>query len=209
MNNINIGQLEVNLDISEILNTISSGKSFEIDVRGRIYVDEPASNTIPIIYKSEESAVSNIVDAHTIIKTVFKEYKPQIIGASFKLKPVIAWQNVIGLNQGKMLYFDHQSDGVELFEDKELELIGWEATPLDITYREIAEFIEKNCEGVFVFYDNTIQFNGFVIVNDIERVREQVQKYILERIQDKIEQNELELEDDEIQESLSFFKVEY
>ena len=70
-----------------------------------------------------------------------------------------------------MLYFDHQSDGVELFEDKELEDYGWNASALDINYREISEFIEEFCEGVLLCYDNEIQFSGFIIVDDVNDVK--------------------------------------
>ena len=39
------------------------------------------------------------------------------------------------MNKENMLYFDHQSDGVEMFEDNILEDFGWNASVLDINYR--------------------------------------------------------------------------
>lgn len=106
-----------------------------------------------------------------------------------------------------MLYFDHQTDGVELFEDKELENIGWLSIVCDISYREISDFIEANCNGTLVYYDNEIQFNGFVIVDDINDVREKVKDFISNKIKEKIEEDLIDIDDDEVLESLEFFNI--
>ena len=111
------------------------------------------------------------------------------------------------MNKYNMLYFDHQSDGVEIFEDKTLEDYGWQASALDINYREISEFIENSCEGVLLCYDNTIQFSGFVIVENIEDVRAKVKEYIIKKTQENIKEEIVDIEDEDVIEALEFFEI--
>ena len=151
--------------------------------------------------------MSSMLDAKTIASTLFADYKPSIIGAICKIKPVSNWQNIIDMNKENMLYFDHQSDGVEMFEDKTLEDYGWHASALEINYREISEFIEDNCEGVLLCYDNTIQFSGFVIIEDIENARLKVKDYIVNKAKQNISDGILDAEDDDVIEALDFFGI--
>lgn len=209
MDSIDIKNMLITVSIPDVLNALSSDTSFEIDVNGKFYLGTQAADTMPIVFRCEGKKENHaIVDSIVTIKELFKEYNPSINGAICTIKPLIAWQHVIDLNKGKMLYFDHQSDGVEIFEDKELEDMGWEATALDINYRDIAEHIEQSCTGSLVFYDNGIQFNGFVIVNEIEDVREKVKTFIVKQINEKIENSELDSDDDDVCEALEFFGIE-
>ncbi|WP_419770125.1 MAG: hypothetical protein ACNI3C_12425 [Candidatus Marinarcus sp.] len=207
MREINIKDLNVKIEISSLLNFINSKKEFEIDSNGHVYLAHEAPKTLPLIFRGQAKDAKSL-EIQTIIANVFtKEYKPEVSATVCTLTPLGAWQNIIALNQDRMTYFDHQTDGVELFENKELENIGWNAIPLDINYREISEFIENNCEGNFMFYDNGMHFNGFVIVSDIEKTKRKVKEYIVGQIKEKIENNELSLNeiDEEIAESLEFF----
>jgi hypothetical protein len=151
--------------------------------------------------------MSSILDAKTIASALFTDYKPSIIGAICKIKPVSNWQNIIDMNKENMLYFDHQSDGVEIFEDKTLEDYGWNASALEINYREISEFIEDSCEGVLLCYDNEIQFSGFVIVENLEDTKEKVKEYIINKAKQNISEGILDLEDDDVIEALEFFGI--
>lgn len=208
MKNIDIKSLELTINLPEILNAIASKNFFEIDINGKIYINEHAKKTMPIIFRCQGNEhTATIMDAHALVKHLFKDFNPIINGTECKIKPLVAWQNVIETNKDRMLYFDHQSDGVELFEDKKLEDIGWEATALDINYRQLCEYIEKTCEGCLVFYDNGIGFNGFVIVNEIKDVRFKVKSYIIEIINDKIQNEDLDLDDLDVAEALEFFGV--
>lgn len=102
------------------------------------------------------------------------------------------------------LYYDHPSDGIDYFNDPELEDIGWNASVFPfINYRTIAEFMEESCEGTLTFNDNEMGFNGFAEVDDIAKVREQVKNFVIEQIQN----NKLEEYDDDQLESLEFFGV--
>lgn len=209
MKQINIKDLDIKIDITTILNAVSLNKEVEIDVNGKVYVDEQCEASMPLIFKlSAQEKASNLLDANALAMNIFKDYKPTVTGTICNLKPLMAWQEIIFLNQPRMLYFDHQTDGVELFEDKELEDYGWNSTPCDISYRQIAEFIESNCEGTFVFYDNDIQFNGFVMVEDVDDVKRKVKTYIINKINEKIEEESIDIEDEDVIESLEFFNIE-
>ena len=104
----------------------------------------------------------------------------------------------------EFLYQDHPNDGIDLFSDEKLEHMGWHASTFDfITYRDIAQFIEKNCEGTLTFNDHPMGFNGFVEVDDIEDVRIKVKKFIV----DEIKNNPLDDYDDDQIEALEFFSI--
>ncbi len=208
MKKINIKDLELNIDITHILNLYASQTPIIIDVDGNIYTKIEEVQKKAIIYKNTElKQLASILDAKAIASALFADYKPTITGTICKIKPVSNWQNIIDLNKENMLYFDHQSDGVELFEDKELENYGWNASALDINYREISEFIEEFCEGVLLCYDNEIQFSGFVIVDDVNDVKIKVKEYIINKTKENIKEQTIDIEDDDVLESLDFFGI--
>lgn len=102
------------------------------------------------------------------------------------------------------LYYDHPSDGIDYFNDPELEDIGWNACVFPfISYRTIAQFMEENCEGTLTFNDNEMGFNGFAEVDNILEAREQVKAFVIEQIKN----NKLEEYDDDQIESLEFFGI--
>lgn len=208
MKKINIKDLELNIDITHILNLYASKAPIIIDVDGKIYNNENDVKKKAVIYKNIDfKQMSSILDAKTIASALFTDYKPSIIGAICKIKPVSNWQNIIDMNKENMLYFDHQSDGVEIFEDKTLEDYGWNASALEINYREISEFIEDSCEGILLCYDNEIQFSGFVIVENLEDTKEKVKEYIINKAKQNISEGILDLEDDDVIEALEFFGI--
>ena len=208
MRKINIKDLEINIDITHILNLYASENSIIIDVDGNIYTKLEEVEKKAIIYKSMDlKQISSMLDAKAIASALFVDYKPNILGTICKIKPVSNWQNIIEMNKENMLYFDHQSDGVELFEDKELEDYGWNASALDINYREISEFIEEFCEGVLLCYDNEIQFSGFIIVDDVNDVKIKVKEYIINKTKENIKEQTIDIEDDDVIEALEFFGI--
>lgn len=207
MNNIDISKLKIDINISEILNLLRSKKKFQIDVDANIYIDKEVASSIVVIYKSCEGPISNIEDTGLLIKKLFKSYKPQINKDICTLTPLMCWQEIIDLNKTRMLYFDHQSDGVDLFEDEQLEEMGWFAAALDITYRQIVEVLEKEVKGTLVFYDNAIHFSGFVLVEDINEVRRIIKEFIVNTIYIKIKEDELDFDDEDIIEAIEFFKI--
>ena len=102
------------------------------------------------------------------------------------------------------LYHDHPNDGIDLFCDDQLEEMGWHSSAFDfIKYRDIANFIEENCEGTLTFNDHPMGFNGFVEVDNIEDVRVKVKEFIIETIKN----NKLDEYDDDQLEALEFFGI--
>ena len=208
MKKINIKDLKIEIDLTKILDAISKKKEIEIDVDGEVFLDGDRDVTKAIIFKLENpEKVSSILDIKILINNIFKNYNPIIKGNHCLLKPLKAWQEIIFLNQSRMLYFDHQTDGVELFENKELENIGWHAVACDISYREISDFIESNCKGILVYYDNEVQFNGFVIVEDFEKTKVLTRDFIIKTIKEKIKKELIDTKDDDVIEALEFFKI--
>ena len=208
MKKINIKYLELNIDITHILNLYASKTPIIIDVDGNIYTKLEEVQKKAVIYKNMQTKqISSMLDAKAIASQLFSDYKPTINGAICKIKPVSNWQNIIDMNKENMLYFDHQSDGVEMFEDKELEDYGWNASALEINYREISEFIEEFCDGVLLCYDNEIQFSGFVIVDDVKDVKQKVKEYIINKTKENIKNESIDIEDDDVIEALEFFGI--
>lgn len=208
MKKINIKDLELNIDITQILNLYASKTSIIIDVEGNVFPKLEEVNKKAVIYKNMQiTQLSSMLDAKAIASQLFADYKPNITGTICKIKPVVNWQNIIDMNKENMLYFDHQSDGVEIFEDKMLEDFGWNASALDINYREISEFIEEFCEGVLLCYDNEIQFSGFVIVEDVNDVKQKVKEYIINKTKENIKNESIDVEDDDVIEALDFFGI--
>lgn len=208
MNKINIKDLELNIDITQVLNLYASKSSIIIDVDGKIYNNIEDVRKKAVIYKNiNNKQLSSMLDAKAIASSLFADYKPVIAGAICKIKPVGNWQNIIDMNKENMLYFDHQSDGVEIFEDKILEDYGWHASALEINYREISEFIEESCEGTLLCYDNEIQFSGFVIIENIEDVRVKVKDFIVKKANENLENQLIDKEDDDVIEAFEFFGI--
>ena len=208
MKKINIKDLELTIDITYILNLYASKTPIIIDVDGNIYTKLEEVVKKAIIYKNMDlKQFPQLLDAKTITSQLFSEYKPNIAGTICKIKPVANWQNIIDMNKENMLYFDHQSDGVEMFEDKQLEDFGWNATVLEINYREICEFIEEYCEGILLCYDNEIQFNGFVIVEDVNDVRVRVKEFIINKAKENIDNQLVDTKDEDVMEALEFFGI--
>jgi hypothetical protein len=208
MKKINIKDLELNIDITHILNLYASKTPIIIDVDGNIFTKNEEVKKKAVIYRNNEiKQLSSMLDAKAIASQLFADYKPNIVGTTCKIKPVSNWQNIIDMNKTNMLYFDHQSDGVEMFEDKELEDYGWNASALEINYREISEFIEESCDGVLLCYDNEIQFSGFVIVDDLNDVKQKVKEYIIDKAKQNIEEQLIDIENDDVIEALEFFGI--
>ncbi|MBD3841623.1 MAG: hypothetical protein IE909_07010 [Campylobacterales bacterium] len=103
-----------------------------------------------------------------------------------------------------LLYHDHPNDGIEVFQDAQTEDIGWHACSFDfLNYRVLAKFIEENCDGTFTYCDNPLGFNGFVEVDDIVTVRQQLKNFCIEQIK----ANKLDSYDNDQIKALKFFGI--
>lgn len=209
MQEINIKDLEIKININELIKALKSYEKVVISLDGKLYENEEIIITQAIMCVINNKKIDlEKLSINELVENIFSSYKYIIKGNILIIYPLRVWQEIITLNQDRILFFDHQTDGVEFFEDKELEDIGWNANPCDVSYREISDFIEANCKGTLVYYDNGISFNGFVIVEDINDVRKRTKNFIIETIKEKLEKSLLDLDDDDIVESLEFFNIE-
>lgn len=111
---------------------------------------------------------------------------------------------LIAQKNNDYLYHDHPNDGLDVFSDDALEEMGWHSSAFEfIKYRDIAEFIEENCEGTLTFNDHPMGFNGFVEVDNIEDVQVAVKAFIINEIKNNI----LDEYDDDQKEALEFFGI--
>ena len=208
MKRIDIKTIEIKLDKTKLLNAINSKKAFSIDIEGNIEPEGTKVSKNIIVFRSTILQEYKILDPNSIIKNILSGYKPVIEDDICTIKPLYGWEHVIKLNVDKMLYHDHPNDGIEVFNDNEIEDYGWYGVVCDVSYRDIADFIEKNCEGSFVYYDNDISFNGFAVVDDIESVRVKVKDFVISKIKSNMANEEIDLDDYDVQEALEFFGLD-
>ena len=205
MKKIDIKTIELKIDKAALINAVNADKEFVIDIDGSICSEDESKITI---FRYQDRQNDKTTDPDTMIKTIFKEFKPFVGENEVKIKPLMAWQSVMNLNVSKALYTDHQSDGIEVFGDSEIEDYGWHGVACDISYRDIGNFIEENCDGAIVFYDNEISFSGFVIVDEINDTREKVNSFLRDTIKGKLDNKELDLDDPDVEEALEFFNLD-
>lgn len=207
MKKINIKDLYIDIDLIQLNEFIKVNKTIIIDYKGNL-LSENENKEAVVFISSKLDELKRINDLKLLGTTLFEKYKPVVSGTNCKIKPLNNWQEIIDFNRKTMLYFDHQSDGVEIFEDSTLEDYGWHASALEVNYRQISDFIEENCEGVLLCYDNEIQFSGFAIEDNIEDLRSSVKKFIIEEAKKNIETNVVDLDDEDAQEACEFFGIE-
>jgi hypothetical protein len=206
MTEINIKDLHLKIDKDLLMQFVKSQQFFEIDCFGTLHALNKSKQTHPIVFKNETHFDVHENNINDILTALFsKNYKPSIKDDVVELTPLGAWQDIITLNRSKMSYFDHQTDGIEVFEHKQLEAIGWQATALDITYRQLCSHLEQTCEGVFMFYDNGMHFNGFVILKNLQQAKDEMIQYVVQQVKEnRCIKDEL---DDDALEALAFFNI--
>jgi hypothetical protein len=193
MNKTDIKDVELTLKVNDVVNAIENGSKIAIDINGTIYIDDIDPKKPLIFARRVDNIDSSLPQKEKIEKLFGKEYKPLIGDTICIIKPLIAWQEVMKINKDRMFYEDHSTDGIEVFNDKRVEDIAFEAVVFDVDYRDIAQFVEDNCDGEFIYYENEIQFSGFTIAHDNDKAYKQVKEYIQDQISAKVESGELDL----------------
>jgi hypothetical protein len=114
--------------------------------------------------------------------------------------------DLIAKNKDNYLYNDHPSDGIDLFCDDAIETIGWHACTFDfLQYRDLAKFMEDNCDGELVFNDHPMGFNAYAIIDDATKTAQQLKEFCIDKItKENIPIDEL---DDDQKEALKFFEL--
>ncbi|RUM63957.1 MAG: hypothetical protein DSZ03_04835 [Sulfurimonas sp.] len=199
---------------SKLLHAINSAKEFAITYEGAV-IDEHF-DTHPLIYRG-----TVIPHTASTLAPQTKRALKDILGHHYNIieddervliKAAAAWKEILNLNIRHCDYDDSSGDGIALFADKELELMGWHATEFDIEYRDMVTVIESACEGILlcIEQEEPYQFSGLGFIFDIMCARTRVREFCIESIQDKLQNDSLfsqeNLSDDE-REAAEFFGV--
>jgi hypothetical protein len=195
----------------DFMRAINSHKKFAIAVDGTIAY-EPFKPNLISIYEGSIPLISPLSTnlSRPIVEMLGKEYRIVEDDERILIKASGAWQNIIGYNQKRALYDDTTGDGIAEFSDKTLEDMGWHATEFNISYREIVEQFEEQCEGILICIEQEepYQFSGLGFVFDLEHARKIGFEYCAKVIKEKLENDEdfATLSDDE-EEAAEFFKA--
>lgn len=199
----------------ELLQAINSGKTFGINIHGKVVFPPYADNEM-LIYEGAHSATQNIgiampkpLDLETALG---KDLRVVVDDERVLIKAAPAWQSIIKLNVPRASYDDTTGDGISEFSDKNLEDLGWHATEFNISYRDLVEIIEEKCEGTLlcIEQDEPYQFSGLGFIEEHEKSYELLYSYCQEKVKDLIQNDENfakeNLTDDEL-EAAEYFKA--
>lgn len=178
------------VDKNDFLRAANSAKPFAITYTGEI-VYAPFDASLISIFEGSIPPISPLSSdrSRPISAMLGNNYRVVEDDDRILIKAFGAWQSIIGFNRLRALYDDTSADGIDKFSDKELEQIGWHATEFNISYREIVEQFEKECEGVLlcIEQEEPYQFSGLGFLFDIEHVRKTAYAYCAAFIKEKIE----------------------
>lgn len=196
---------------SDFLRAANSAKPFAIAYNGEIHF-EPFPQSLISIYEGSIPPLSPLSTdlSRPLTSMLGDKYRIVEDDDRILIKAFGAWQNIIGFNRLRALYDDTTADGIDKFSDKELEKIGWHATEFNISYRDIVEQFEKECEGILfcIEQEEPYQFSGLGFLSDMKQVQKTAYNYCAAVIKDKIENDSdySTLTDDE-EEAAKFFNV--
>ena len=204
------------VDKQKLFNAINSYKEFAINIKGEILYS-PLPDKEAIIYLGQ-----HIPKPSTPLMPSKPTTLSEILGKNYQvvededrvlIKAFSNWQEIIKNNLVRASYDDTTSDGISEFSNKELEDIGWQSTEFDITYRELIEVVEQNCEGVLLCIEQkepNYQFSGLGFIQDDFYAKEILFAYCQEKIKTIMKNDSLyyleNLSDDE-KEAVEFFNL--
>lgn len=192
-------------DKVKLVDVINSKKVFGINIYGDICF-EPFNEKEMLVFKSTLKDTTSLSD--------FFGNNYQVVEDDDRvlLKAFANWQEIIKLNTSRASYDDTTSDGVDRFQNEELEKLGWYATEFDITYRQLVEVLEEKCDGTLLCIerDEPYQFSGLGFLEDDKQAFEELFGFVQNIIQNLLENDPLyvkeNLTDDE-EEAMEFFKL--
>jgi len=196
---------------TDFMNAINANKKFAITHEGKIEF-EPFNPTLIAIFEGTIPLLSPLSTTlqRPLTEMLGKDYRIVEDDDRILIKASPAWQSIIGYNRLRALYDDTTADGIDKFADKELEQIGWHATEFNITYRQIVEQFENQCDGIIlcIEQEEPYQFSGLGFVSDIEQVRKTAFDYCVSTIKEKLanDPDYATLSDDE-EEAALYFKI--
>jgi hypothetical protein len=196
---------------NDFMNAINCNKKFAITYEGKIEF-EPFSQTMIAIFEGTIPPLPPLSTTlqRPLTEMLGKDYRIVEDDDRILIKASPAWQNIIGYNRVRALYDDTTADGIDKFADKELEQIGWHATEFNISYREIVEQFENQCDGTIICIEQEepYQFSGLGFVSNIEQTRKVAFDFCVSIIKEKLtnDPDYATLSSDE-EEAAEFFKI--
>ena len=200
----------------DLLNAINSHKEFAISIKGEIlYTPLPQKEAIIYLGQHTPKPANPLMPPKptTLSEILGKNYQVVEDENRVLIKAFSNWQELIKQNITRASYDDTTGDGVSEFSNKALEEIGWHSTEFDISYRELVEVIEENCEGVLLCIEQEephYQFSGLGFIQNDEDAKSILFNHCQEKIKTILAEDELytadNLTDDE-REAAEFFEV--
>lgn len=155
---------------SDLLQAMSSSKSFGISINGNICYEPFGSKDILIFQTKGTNKESNIS-----IESLFgKNYQVVEDNERVLIKAFSNWQEIINYNILRASYDDTTADGVDEFSNKEAEEIGWHATEFNIKYRDLVDILEAKCDGTLICieYEEPYRFSGLGFLDNDDTAKE-------------------------------------
>lgn len=200
---------------NELLQAINSGKTFAVNIHGKVQFPPYADNEI-LIYEGVHSAAQNVGIAMpkplNLETALGKDLRVVVDDDRVLIKAAPAWQSIIKLNVPRASYDDTTGDGISEFSNKDLEDLGWHATEFNISYRDLVELIEEHSEGTLICIEQQepYQFSGLGFIEDNKKSYELLYSYCQEKIKELMQNDEdfakENLTDDEL-EAAEYFKA--
>jgi len=213
MKKFNLLQEIIIIDKDKLLQAINSQKEFGITIDGNITY---TPNDQIVIYKgkyTQKHSALSLPKPLDIAEFLGKNYKIAQNEGKIGIKASLAWQNIIEYNYNLASYDDTTNEGITEFNEKELEELGWYADEFEITYRELVDLIEKECEGIILCIEQEkpdYRFSGLGFIKDPQEAYKTMYTYTQQKIKEIIKTDPLffadKLNDDE-EEAAKYFKV--
>lgn len=199
----------ITVDRPALLNAVNAARPFAITIHGTI-VSAPFDTHITIYEGTPTPPAAALAPARPleIAALLGRDYRVVEDGERVLIKAGGAWQTILHNNLPRADYDDTSGDGIAEFTDTELEAIGWHATEFDITYRDLVERIEADCDGTLLCIESDDQFSGLGFITDHACARASAKQHCRTTIATLMQEDPHlkagDLTDDEM-EALTFF----
>jgi len=198
---------EVKVSNQSFAKAINSNKEFGIRSDGEIDYDLKKDKAY--IFKGRANILNKL-------EPLGKGYKIKATFVTVTISFENIWNHISEMNRVGAIYEDTASDGISEFQDKILEDIGWHGVEFKIGYRDMVEFLEKNCDGTIISIEQEepYVFNGLGFIDDknLEKARTTLFDFVKSQITENISKEKDEFEkygfSDDQKDALSYFKIE-
>ncbi len=186
MKKFNLQKEIIIVNRNALLHAINTARRFGITIEGTI-VFGPFSDEHIYIYQGlitpNATSALGMPKPQSIETLLGNGYRIVEDDDRILIRANLAWQEVLAMNLPHSDYDDSSADGIGNFSDNTLETIGWHATEFDITYREMAEYLETTCEGTLlcIEIEEPYQFSGLGFISDQTCAHDKLFEYCRER----------------------------